>query len=80
MSCQFKNLFGEPGTGVHSIRIPILDIALVDTAMTFVLALAIQKMFHLPNFWEVLLWTFIVGEIMHWLFCSKTRVIKFLDI
>lgn len=60
--------------------VPVLDIALVDTALTFVLALAIQKMFHFHNYWEVLLWTFIVGEIMHWLFCVRSRVIKFLDI
>jgi hypothetical protein len=27
-----------------------------------------------------MLWTFIVGEVFHWLACTRTRVIKFLGI
>jgi hypothetical protein len=32
------NFFGAPRTGAHAIRIPVLDIALVDTALTAVAA------------------------------------------
>jgi hypothetical protein len=27
-----------------------------------------------------MLWTFIVGEVFHWLACTQTRVIKFLGL
>lgn len=80
MSCPYKNIFGAPGTGVHRWRIPILNIALVDTAMTVLLAFGIFKTFNFKSFWFVMLWTFIVGEIFHWLACTRSQVIKFLGL
>ena len=29
--CPFKDILGSPRMGVHSMRIPVLDISLVDT-------------------------------------------------
>jgi hypothetical protein len=80
MSCPYKNIFGEPRTGVHRWRVPILDISVVDTALTVLLAFGIFKIFNFKNFWIVMLWTFIVGEIFHWAACTQTRVIKFLGL
>ena len=80
MSCPYKDIFGAPGTGVHRWRIPILNIALVDTLMTVLLAFGIFKIFNFKSFWIVMLWTFIVGEIFHWLACTRTQVIKFLGL
>jgi hypothetical protein len=80
MSCPYKDIFGAPGTGVHRWRIPILNIALVDTLMTVLLAFGIFKIFNFKSFWIVMLWTFIVGEISHWLACTRTQVIKFLGL
>jgi hypothetical protein len=73
-TCPWKNIFGKPRTGVHAWRIG--DIAVVDTALTVVLAYALQKMFFKQtHFLIVLFVTFVVGEIMHWFFCVDTKVI-----
>ena len=34
--CKYKNALGRPGKGIHSFR--IANIAVVDVALTFVLA------------------------------------------
>jgi hypothetical protein len=78
--CPYKNIFGAPGTGVHRWRIPILNIALVDTVMTVLLAFGIFKTFNFKSFWIVMIWTFIVGEIFHWLACTRSQIIKFLGL
>ena len=57
--CPYSDIFGAPGTGVHRWRIPILDIALVDTLMTILLAFGNFKTFNFKSFWIVMLWTFI---------------------
>lgn len=78
MSCPFKSIFGDPGTGVHAMRIPGLDIALVDTALTFVGAWAIQHWFFpKTSYLTVFLVFFLIGELMHWLFCVKSRVLEY---
>jgi hypothetical protein len=74
--CPFRNLFGAPRTGVHSIRIPVLDIALVDTVLTFIVAWILQKAFFQNTpYLTVLLIFAILGEILHVLFCVKTRLV-----
>ena len=78
--CPYKNMFGAPGTGVHRWRVPILNVAVVDTALTILLAFEIFKIFNFKSFWIVLLWTLVVGEVFHWLACTKTQVIKFIGI
>jgi len=75
MSCPFKNLFGAPGTGAHSIR--IADVAVVDTVATVVAAWFLHKQFFPgQSYWTVLLIFFIIGELLHYLFCVETTVIK----
>ena len=66
--CPFKYIFGKPRTGIHSMRIPILDWALVDTLMTIILAWFLAKWLKQP-FWFVFIATFLVGEISHVIFC-----------
>ena len=80
MSCPYSAIFGAPRTGAHKWRIPVLDLALVDTLLTVLLAFVIFKTFNFKSFWIVMLWTFVVGEVFHWLFCVQTRFIKFLGI
>jgi len=77
MSCPFKDIFGKPGTGAHSYR--IFDVAVVDTVLTILLALLLQKVFFKNfSFLIILAWTLIIGEIMHWYFCVDTKVIQIL--
>jgi len=71
-----KDLFGAPGTGVHSWR--IADIAVVDTAMTVIAAWLFSKWAHKP-FLTVFLILFLIGEIMHLVFCVDTKVVKLLS-
>ena len=74
-TCPFKDIFGKPREGPHSYR--IFDVAVVDTVLTILLALVLQKIFFQNfSFLKVFAWTFIVGELMHWYFCVDTKIIQ----
>jgi len=75
MSCPYKNVFGEPGEGVHSYR--IFDIAVIDVAVTIVAAIIISSSFKI-SLWLVLGVLFILGIILHRAFCVRTRVDRWL--
>lgn len=75
MSCPFKNIFGKPREGVHSLR--IFDIAVVDTVLTVLLAKIVQMIFfRRTEFWFVFLCVFIFGEFLHRIFCVDTTISK----
>ena len=77
MSCPYRDIFGKVREGPHSYR--ILDVAVVDSVLTILLALVLQKIFFQNfSFLKVLAVTFIVGELMHWYFCVDTKVIQIL--
>ena len=69
MSCPYANILGAPGTGVHSIR--IFNIAVVDVILTVLLAYFTKGD---RPFWVVLLFWFIVGILVHWIFCVHTTI------
>ena len=69
MSCQFKDIFGKPGEWVHQYRFG--GIAIVDTLATALIALLISR----RRFVEVFIALFILGEVLHWLFCVDTAFI-----
>ena len=73
--CKFKDMFGNPNTGLHSIR--IFNIAIVDVLLTVALAYIIANVFH-TRIYVTLLVLFVSGIILHRLFCVKTTVDKFL--
>jgi uncharacterized membrane protein YcaP (DUF421 family) len=73
--CKYKNIFGKPREGVHSIR--ILDIAIVDVLATIISAFLFAKLFNL-SFLTTLVILFLLGILMHWLFCVETTVNVFL--
>ena len=77
MSCPYKNIFGAPGTGVHSIR--FMGVAVADTVLTFLLALYTAWEFR-GNVWFHFLFWVIVGEILHYLFGTQTAVLTALGI
>lgn len=74
--CKYKNMFGEVGTGAHSYR--VFNIAIVDVAVTIIIALLIKLLFPNVSLIIVLLSLFIAGIIAHRLFCVETTVDKFL--
>jgi hypothetical protein len=75
MLCQYKNLLGVPGEGIHKYR--IFNIAIADVILTFILALFLSWLFNI-NFWLMLVFTFLLGIILHKIFCVKTTVDKLL--
>jgi len=76
MFCQYKDLFGKVGEGVHSYR--VLNIAIVDVLLTVLLAYIIQFFTPKYNFWFILICLFVLGIFLHRIFCVRTTVDKFL--
>jgi hypothetical protein len=73
--CKYKNLFGEPNTGIRKYR--VFNIAIVDTLFVFIIGLFISRFSGYP-LWMVLLILFVTGIIAHRLFCVRTGVDKLL--
>jgi hypothetical protein len=73
--CKYKNIFGEPGKGVHSYR--LFGVAIVDVILTIIAAFIISYFFKY-SFIKVLIILFILGIIFHRLFCVRTTVDKLL--
>jgi len=75
--CKYKNIFGEPGKGAHSIR--IFNIAVVDVIATLILAFAIhQFLLDNVNIWWIIIGCFLAGILAHRLFCVRTTIDKLL--
>jgi fatty acid desaturase len=75
MLCKYKDALGKPKEGVHKYR--IFNIAIVDVILTIILASIISWFFKL-NFWLILLIVFLLGIIIHRMFCVRTTVDKLL--
>ena len=73
--CKYKNILGVPGKGVHSYR--IFNIAIVDVLLTLIVAYIISYIFKKSFFWVSVI-LFILGIILHRLFCVRTTVDKLL--
>ena len=73
--CKFKNALGEPGKGIHSYR--LFGLAIMDVIMTIIAAYIISY-FTNYNFTYTLIFLFILGIILHRLFCVRTTIDKLL--
>lgn len=71
--CKYKNALGEPNKGVHSYR--FLGVSIVDVLLTLIGA-AIISYFSGYSFLYVAIFLFILGIILHRLFCVRTTVDK----
>ena len=76
-TCQYKDSLGKPRKGVHSYRIPILDLAAVDVIFT-ILAAWLFAYYTKWTFWKVLVGLFLLGIVLHRLFCVRTKIDKIL--
>ena len=75
--CKYKDFFGKPKEGAHKHR--FMNIAFIDVALTILLAKFIQYYFFMEyNIWLILFLTFILGILMHRLFCVRTTIDKLL--
>ena len=73
--CKYKNSLGIPNKGMHSYR--FLGLAIVDVIMTIIAALLISYFFKISFFYTSLS-LFVLGIILHRLFCVRTTVDKLL--
>lgn len=76
MLCKYKNILGEVNKGPHSYR--IFNIAILDVLLTIAGAYGIYRLFPKYNYWFILIFLFILGIILHRLFCVKTTIDKLL--
>ena len=77
--CKYKDFFGKPNVGLHSIR--YLNIAIIDVLFTIILGKFFQFYFF-PHYdiYIILFFTFILGIFMHRIFCVRTTIDKLLFI
>ena len=73
MACPNAFLFGVPKTGFHSYR--FLGLAVGDTIGTILLALASAYLTNTGFWWNLLFW-WIAGEVLHYLFGTPTAFLK----
>lgn len=73
MFCEYSNIFGQPGQGIHSIR--LFNIAIVDVMATILVAYPISKYFSVDYIITLIL-LFVCGIILHRLFCVRTTIDK----
>ena len=75
--CKYKDILGKPKEGIHSIR--FMNRSVMDVLLTILLAIIIQKyVFMETDILIILLWTFILGILIHRIFCVKTTIDKLL--
>jgi len=70
---KHKDIFGKPNESVHSIR--LFDFAVIDVIMTFIGACFISQHYK-KDVWLIFILLFIFGQILHALFCVKTKFIS----
>ena len=73
--CKYKNIFGEPNKGLHAYR--IFDIAIIDVLATILVAM-ILAYYTKYSFVGILILLFLLGIVMHRVFCVKTTIDKWL--
>jgi fatty acid desaturase len=69
--CKYRNILGKPKQGIHSYR--IFNIAIADVIMTIIGSYILSYIFKWP-FWWTLFILFILGILLHKLFCVKTTI------
>ena len=74
MFCQYKNALGIPGQGVHT---HFMGIAIGDVIMTILGAYLFHRISGY-SFWICLLGLFLLGILLHRLFCVHTVIHKLL--
>ena len=73
--CKFKDILGIPNKGVHSYR--FFGVAIIDVIMTIIGAFLLSRIFRW-NFLYTLVSLFLLGIVLHRLFCVRTTIDKIL--
>lgn len=75
--CKYKNIFGEPNTGIHTVR--IFNIAIFDVLGTIIGGIIIQFfLLRIFSFYIdltlIIIVLFGLGILLHRIFCVRTTV------
>ena len=73
--CKYKDSLGEPGKGIHSLRLG--GVAINDVIMTVIGALFLSYLFRW-KFIYTLTALFLLGILLHRLFCVRTTIDRLL--
>ena len=73
--CKYKNLFGEPGMGIHQYR--VAGISIVDVLVVIAGGILISY-FSGWSIYSVLVVLFVLGIFVHRIFCVRTGIDKLL--
>lgn len=74
--CKYRHIFGTVNEGIHAYR--LFDVAIVDVIFTVLGAYFIHLLFPTFNFINLTIVLFIIGILMHRLFCVRTTIDKLL--
>ena len=75
MLCKYKDVLGIPNKGLHQYR--IFNIAIADVILTIIVAFIISYIFTI-NFLLTVIILFLLGIIIHRIFCVRTTIDKLL--
>jgi len=70
--CKYKNIFGAPRTGLHSMR--IADFAVVDIVLTIFAGIFISRLFKIPLL-HTLIILILLSIVLHRIFCVQTKLV-----
>lgn len=73
--CKYSKVLGIPKQGIHRYR--LFNLAIMDVIMTIIAAWIISYTWKLV-FLHVLIGLFIIGILLHRLFCVNTTIDRFL--
>lgn len=73
--CKYKNIFGEPGKGIHAYR--FLGISIIDVLVVLLAAFLISYYTKISAYY-VIPAIFLLGIVVHHMFCVRTAVDKLL--
>ena len=76
MFCQYRDTLGKVEQGVHSYR--FMNVAIIDVLLTLFGGYLIHCIFPQYPLWLTLLGLFILGILLHRLFCVRTTIDKLL--
>ena len=73
--CQYRDIFGKPGTGLHSIR--FMNLAIVDVIFTLLGAILFSYITKISVYYTIP-GIFLIGIVVHHMFCVRTTIDKLL--
>lgn len=74
--CLYRNVFGAPGEGVHSLR--FLNFAVIDVIFTLIAAYVISHFSKYSFLWSSIA-LFTLGIFLHHIFCVDTTLAKLIS-